>query len=162
MKRVLITGMSGTGKSAVVRELAARGHWAVDLDTPEWSRWVDVDASDTLTPGQGRDWVWREDRVQALLSGDSEGTLFISGCAEKMERLFPLIDTIILLSAPVATIMKPLEARSFDGYGNTDQERQRVGELIATIEPMLRESASHEIDTRRPVQATVDEILKLF
>jgi shikimate kinase len=161
MKRVLITGMSGTGKSAVVRELAARGHWAVDLDTPEWSQWVDVDASDRLTPWQGRDWVWREDRVRALLSGDNEGTLFISGCAENMKRLFPLIDTIILLSAPIATIMKRLEARSSDGYGDTDQERQKVGELIATIEPMLRESASHQIDTRRPVQATVDEILKL-
>jgi shikimate kinase len=161
MKRVLITGMSGTGKSAVVRELAARGHRAVDLDTPEWSQWVDADASDTLTPGQGRDWVWREDRVRALLSGDDEGTLFISGCAENMARLFPLIDTIILLSAPIATIMTRLEARSFDGYGHTGQDRQKVGELIATIEPMLRESATHEIDTRRPVQATVDEILKL-
>jgi dephospho-CoA kinase len=30
MKRVLITGMSGTGKSAVVEELAARGYRALD------------------------------------------------------------------------------------------------------------------------------------
>ena len=88
--------------------------------------------------------------------------MFISGCAENMRRLFPLIDTIILLSAPIATIMTRLEARSFDGYGNTDEEPQKVGELIATIEPMLRKSASHEIDTSRPVWATVDEILKLF
>lgn len=42
MKRVLITGMSGTGKSAVIRELAARGFRAVDIDTPEWSHWVDA------------------------------------------------------------------------------------------------------------------------
>jgi shikimate kinase len=161
MKRVLITGMSGTGKSAVVRELAARGHRAVDLDTPEWSEWVDVEPSDTLTPGEGKDWVWREDRVRALLSGHSEGTLFISGCAENMKHLSPWIDTVILLSAPIATIMERLEARSTDGYGNTDEERRKVRELIATIEPMLRESASHEIDTRRPVHATVDEILSI-
>jgi dephospho-CoA kinase len=37
MKRVLITGMSGTGKTAVVRELIARRYQAVDLDTPDWS-----------------------------------------------------------------------------------------------------------------------------
>ena len=32
MKQVLITGMSGTGKSTVVRALAARGYRAIDLD----------------------------------------------------------------------------------------------------------------------------------
>jgi shikimate kinase len=160
-KRVLITGMSGTGKSAVVRELATRGFEAVDLDTPEWSKWIDADPSDRLTPREGKDWVWREDRVRALLSGHHDGTLFVSGCAENMQRLSPWIDTVILLSAPIATIMARLEARSTDGYGNTDEERRKVRELIATIEPMLRQSASHEVDTRRPFQATVDAILRI-
>jgi adenylate kinase family enzyme len=63
MKRVLITGMSGTGKSAVVQELIARGYKAHDLDTPKWSEWVNVDAADVLTPRQGKDWLWREGRV---------------------------------------------------------------------------------------------------
>jgi len=161
VKRVLITGMSGTGKSAVVVELAARGHRAVDLDTPEWSEWIDVDPSDTLTPRKGKDWVWQENQVRALLAGHNQGTLFISGCAENMERLFPLIDKIILLSAPVATIMKRLDARSSNGYGITEEDRQKVRELIALIEPLLRKSADHEIDTTRPVHATVDEILRI-
>jgi dephospho-CoA kinase len=30
MKRVLITGMSGTGKSSVIQELSARGYQAHD------------------------------------------------------------------------------------------------------------------------------------
>ena len=71
MKRVLITGMSGTGKSAVVRELAARGYPAVDLDTPEWSEWVDADPADALTPRDGKDWLWREDPVRKLSVGAS-------------------------------------------------------------------------------------------
>lgn len=33
MKRVLLTGMSGTGKSALIRELAALGH-EVATDAP--------------------------------------------------------------------------------------------------------------------------------
>ena len=32
MKRVLLTGMSGTGKSSVIGELAALGHTAIDTD----------------------------------------------------------------------------------------------------------------------------------
>lgn len=162
MKRVLITGMSGTGKSAVVRELIARGYRAYDLDTPEWSHWIAADPSDALTPAEGKDWVWREDRVRALLSEPQDGTLFISGCAENMGRLFPLIGTVILLSAPVATIMERLRARAPDFYGSIAEERQKVDGLISTIEPLLRESADHEIDTRKPVHATVDEILRIM
>jgi shikimate kinase len=161
MKRVLITGMSGTGKSAVIQELVARGHQAHDLDTPEWSRWIDADPSDVLTPTQGKDWVFREDRVRALLSQPKDGTLFISGCAENMGQFFPLIDAVILLSAPIATIMERLRTRSPSSYGSVAEERRRVNDLISTIEPLLRKSADYEIDTRRPVHATVDEILRL-
>lgn len=160
MKRVLITGMSGTGKSSVIQELVARGYQAYDLDTPEWSEWIDTDPSDMLTPTQGQDWVWREDRVRALLSKPGDGMLFISGCAENMEQLFPLIDAIILLSAPVATIMERLATRS-TGYGRVAEERRKVTHLISTIEPLLRKSADYEIDTRRPIHATVDEILRI-
>jgi dephospho-CoA kinase len=161
MKRVLITGMSGTGKSAVIQELVARGYQAHDLDTPEWSEWIDTNPADVLTPAQGKDWVWREDRVRALLSRPHDGTLFISGCAENMGRLLPLIDAVILLSAPVATIMERLRTRSAGRYGSAAAERRRVTVLISTIEPLLRKSADHEIDTSRPIQATVDEILRL-
>jgi adenylate kinase family enzyme len=48
MKRVLITGMSGSGKSSVIQELVARGYQAYDLDAPEWSKWIDTDPSDML------------------------------------------------------------------------------------------------------------------
>ena len=160
MKRVLITGMSGTGKSSVIQELVTRGYRAHDLDTPEWSEWIDTDPSDSLTPARGKDWVWREDRVRALLSQPGDGTLFIGGCAENMGRLFPLIDAIVLLSTPVATIMERLRARSPGSYGSDAEERRRITDLIATIEPLLRKSADYEIDTRRPIHATVDEILR--
>jgi shikimate kinase len=160
--KVLITGMSGTGKTAVIHELQARGFTAIDLDTPEWSHWVDTAPTDDLTPADGKDWVWQEDRVRVLLSAPQDGVLFISGCAENMRRLYPLIDRIVLLSAPVDAIMARLEKRSADGYGHTAEERARIGELIATIEPLLREAAHHEIDTSGPTTKTVARILRLL
>jgi len=161
MKRVLITGMSGTGKSATIGELIARGYAAYDLDTPEWSHWIDGAPNDTLTPGDGKDWVWQLDKVRALLSEPREGMLFISGCAENMGELFPLIDTMILLSAPIDTIMQRVSARMSGGYGGVVEERRKIAELIELIEPLLRESADHEIDSSGPVAATVDRILQV-
>jgi dephospho-CoA kinase len=37
MKRVLITGMSATGKSTAVNAMAEHGFRAVDTDTDEWA-----------------------------------------------------------------------------------------------------------------------------
>ncbi|MBW8726284.1 MAG: AAA family ATPase [Inquilinus limosus] len=160
MKIVLITGMSGTGKTAVIRELAARGHDTRDLDTPDWSEWVDAAPGDTLTPGEGKDWVWREDRLDALLAAPRHRALFLGGTSETMGRFLSRIDVVILLSAPVETLLERLAART-DGYGRTAEERRKVTELVTLIEPLLRQSADHEIDTRRPVADTVDEILRL-
>jgi shikimate kinase len=163
MSRVLITGMSGTGKSTVIAELARLGYRAIDLDTPEWSHWVDADPGDMLTPTDGQDWVWREDRVRELLSQSKGEDLFVSGCAENMGSLFDAIDTVILLSAPMETIMDRLNARSGNDYGKTAEERSKVAELIRTVEPLLRDSADFEIDTQRPIVRTIEEILtKVF
>jgi shikimate kinase len=87
--------------------------------------------------------------------------LFLSGCAENMGQLFPLIDTVILLSAPVETIMERLAARSSGGYGQIAEERRKVAALISSIEPLLRQSADYEVDTRKPIRDTADEILRI-
>lgn len=42
VKRVLFTGMSGTGKSPLIGEFAARGYKAVDVDADTWSEWVEL------------------------------------------------------------------------------------------------------------------------
>jgi hypothetical protein len=81
VQRVLITGMSGTGKSSVVAELTARGYKAVDADEPEFSEIVSA-PEDALTGlGSGTDWVWREDRIRSLLAVEDADALFVSGCS---------------------------------------------------------------------------------
>ena len=105
MKRILLTGMSGTGKSTVIGNLAARGYKAVDADCDEFSQWVEVEGSADaeVTPVDGnRDWVWREDRIQDLLSSEDADVLFVSGCAENMPKFYPQFDLIVLLSAPIS------------------------------------------------------------
>jgi predicted ATPase len=54
---VLLTGMSGTGKSTVLAELARRGHRTVDTDEEEWSEQV------PLPDGGGFEQLWREERI---------------------------------------------------------------------------------------------------
>ena len=54
VKRVLLTGMSGTGKSTVVAELAARGYKAVDADDPALSELVSVPVDEPTGLDRGK------------------------------------------------------------------------------------------------------------
>jgi dephospho-CoA kinase len=164
MKRILITGMSGTGKSTLISELSARGYNAVDLDAPAWSEWAEVDSvaapeSPDSTVEPGRDWVWREDRVRDLLSKEDSNVLFISGCAENMAKFYPQFDDIILLSAPPNLIVERLASRTTNSYGKRPDQVTRVLGLIQTIEPRLRKIATHEIDTSLPLGQTMANVL---
>ena len=163
MKRVLITGMSGTGKSTVTGELAARGYQAIDADCDEFSEWVAV-SGDAVTPGTpveaDRDWVWRTDRMQALLSTEDADLLFVSGCAPNMGQFLPQFDHVILLSAPAAVIVERLATRTNNAYGQRPAEVARVLALIETVEPLLRRAADYEIDTSVPLEEVVAAVLQ--
>lgn len=164
MKRILLTGMSGTGKSTVVGELAARGYKAVDADGDEFSQWRE-DAGSVVaevTPVDGNeDWVWREDRIQELLSTQDTDVLFVSGCAENMPQFFPRFDLIVLLSAPASVIVERLRTRTTNQYGKRPEEVTRVQGLVERVEPLLRRAANYEIDTSAPLEEVVVTLLQL-
>jgi dephospho-CoA kinase len=149
---VLVTGMSGTGKSAALAELARRGHRVVDTDHGAYSE--DVPSSD---PG-GWERLWREDRIEALLDGDDEGVLFISGCVSNQGTFYPRFDAVVLLSAPADVILERVASRETNEFGKSDAERDRILDDLATVEPLLRAGATAEIDTRAPLDEVVDAL----
>jgi dephospho-CoA kinase len=147
---VLVTGMSGTGKSAALVELARRGHRVVDTDSGGYSEEVTSDA-----PG-GREQLWREERIAALLDQhDDHGVLFVSGCVANQGRFYPRFDAVVLLSAPSEVILERVATRSTNGFGKTDVERRRILSDLATVEPLLRAGATAEIDTCAPLDEVV-------
>jgi shikimate kinase len=144
--------MSGTGKSSVISRLAVLGYRAVDFDEPGWSEY-DPDG----------EWIWHEERVQELLSSlrDDE-TLFVSGCAINQGRFYPQFDAVILLSAPAEVIMERLAARTNNPYGKHPDELAAVLHNLATIEPLLRRGADHEITTTLPLDQVTARVVKVL
>jgi shikimate kinase len=149
VKRVLLTGMSGTGKSSVVRELAARGFKAVDTDDG-WS--------EPLPDGRQR---WREDAVQTLLATEDADVLFVAGCEENQAQFHAQFDHIILLSAPLEVLAGRLATRTSNPYGKAPEDLTRIVDDIQTVEPLLRGLADHEVQTTIPLNEVVRTILHL-
>jgi NAD(P)-dependent dehydrogenase (short-subunit alcohol dehydrogenase family) len=155
MARVLVTGMSGTGKSAALLLLAERGHRAVDTDTDEWSRWVSL-------PDGSADWIWREEALTALLtshaSHDADGHLFVSGCKTNQGQFYSLFEHIVLLSAPADVLLSRIAARTSNPYGKRPDERALILRYLAEVEPQLRASATAEIDASAPLPEVVRQL----
>lgn len=139
MRRVLVTGMSGTGKSSVLGELARRGHRTVDTDTDEWCEWT------TDREGQP-DWVWREAPMRALLSSETR-LLFVGGCKSNQGDFYSGFDRVVLLSAPAEVLLARLRTRTNNPYGKTPEQQAEVLEYLETVQPLLRAGADLELDS---------------
>lgn len=159
MKRVLLTGMSGTGKSTLIKELASRGYKAVDADEDGFSEVINVPLDEVTGLDPGQDWVWREDRISELLASDDADVLFLAGCAPNQGTFYHQFDHIILLSAPVNVIVERLATRTTNPYGKRPDEVGRTLELVRTIEPLLRRRAELEIDTSTPLDDVLEQVL---
>jgi RNase adaptor protein for sRNA GlmZ degradation len=154
MAKVLITGMSGTGKSAALRVLGERGHRVVDTDTGQWSHWV-------ISPGGSPDWIWREDAIAALLATHQQDHLFVAGCKTNQGKFYPQFDHIALLSAPADILLARIAARTGNPYGKHPAERAQILQDLAEVEPLLRATATIEIDATAPLTQVVQHLEEL-
>ncbi|MTD16403.1 AAA family ATPase [Nakamurella sp. YIM 132087] len=150
--RVLVTGMSATGKSTVIGLLAARGFAAVDTDLAEW-------CVDAVSASGAAEQLWDEPRIGELLDSASKAPLFVSGCHSNQGRFRHRFDHVVLLSTPTPILLQRLSTRTTNDFGKSAAERERILGHIGDVEPLLRASADLEIDTSRHGPDDVVEIL---
>ena len=159
MARVLITGMSGTGKSSALAELARRGYRVVDTDDPGWREYrADADPSDDVHRGE---WVWVEERIAALLDADDGRSLFVQGTVRNQGRFYDRFDAVVLLSAPADVILDRVARRTTNDYGKAPQERAMILADLAAVEPLLRAGCTHELDAGRPLADVVADLIAI-
>jgi len=150
MQRILITGMSGVGKSTVAARLSDLGYMAVDTDYGGFSV-VDEHGAQR----------WDVDRIRQLLDPEDVDVLFVVGSDEDQGLFYPEFDNIVLLSAPRDVIVDRLEGRTNNPFGKRPEELAKALADLEMFEPMMRRSATHEIDISKPLDRVIDEILDL-
>ncbi|MGW6441571.1 AAA family ATPase [Lentzea sp. NPDC055074] len=135
MSTILVTGMSGTGKSSALAELGRRGYRVVDTDDPGWREYhphaVPVDE---LHRGE---WLWVEERITELLDSDDGRPMFVQGCVRNQSRFYDRFQAVVLLSAPRHVILDRVARRTTNDYGKTAVERAMILADLAEVEPLL-------------------------
>jgi shikimate kinase len=142
---MLVTGMSGVGKSTLLEELARRGHAVVDTDYDGW----------TLAGG-----AWDEPRMAALLAEHSE--IVVSGTVENQGRFYDRFDHVVLLSAPLSVLLDRVGRRANNSYGKTAEDRDEIARYLGAVEPLLRGGATTELDGRRAPRDLADTVERLL
>jgi adenylate kinase family enzyme len=150
MTKILVTGMSGSGKSSALAELGRRGYRVVETDEPDWSEWVD--SPDEISGGE---WLWLEDRMADLLSQVTRRTLFVQGCVRNQVKFYERFDAVVLLSAPAHVILDRIASRKTNDWGKTPAQRELIVHQLETVEPQLRAGCTHELDASRPLAEVV-------
>src|SRR6476646_5765455 len=136
MSRVLVTGMSGTGKSSALAELGRRGYRVVDTGDPGWV----------------------EERSTGLLDSDDVRSLCVEGCVRNQSKFYDRFNAVVLLSAPADVILDRVARRTTNNYGKTPSERAMILDDLDRIEPLLRENCTYELDATRPLADIVADL----
>ncbi|HEY7756086.1 MAG TPA: AAA family ATPase [Actinomycetota bacterium] len=159
MSRILITGMSGTGKSSALAELGRRGFRVVDTDDPGWREYREYpESSDEVHRGE---WLWVEGRIAGLLDSDDGRSLFVQGCVRNQSKFYDRFNAVVLLSAPPDVILDRIARRTTNSYGKAAVERRMILDDLATVEPLLREGCTHELDASRPLDEVVADLIAI-
>ena len=154
-----MTGMSGTGKSSAIAELGRRGYRVVDTDDPGWREYREyVESSDEVRRGE---WLWVEERMTRLLESDDGRSLFVQGCVRNQSKFYDRFSAVVLLSAPADVILDRVSRRTTNSYGKTPVERAMILDDLGRIEPLLRQSCTHELDASRPLDAVVADLIAI-
>ena len=171
MKKIYVTGVSGTGKTTIARELNTRGYLAISIDETEGlCSWIDQktgehhggkEAEMTKEFVDTHNWVCDIDHLNQLLAKSDASIAFVLGMAGNHEDLLHLFDTIILLQCSPETFCKRIETRTDNDFGkDREVQRQIVRRSKTYAEEMLAIGAV-AIDTEKSIDEVVDEIIKI-
>jgi len=159
MSRILVTGISGTGKSSALAELARWGYRVVDTDDPGWREYrKHAEPVDELHVGE---YLWVEERMTALLDSDDGRSLFVGGGAKNQSKFYDRFDAVVLLSAPADVMLDRVARRMTNNYGKTALERGMILADLAEVEPLLRAACTHELDASRPLDEVVADLIAI-
>jgi hypothetical protein len=172
MSLFYVTGLSGSGKSAVLGELQARGYQARGVDEDGYADWIsrvtgtagefphDDPGLDFHAWCRAHDWVLSAERIgelsqQAARSGQP---VFLCGGASGDETVWHLFGKVLALVIDVPTLKRRIAARTNE-FGKAPDELAAILGWQAGYEAACRRRGAVIIDATQPLDVVVAEVL---
>lgn len=173
MPLIYVTGLSGSGKSAVLRELGNRGYQALGVDEHGYGDWVHRRTGETIEfPHAAKDldirqwyehhtWVLSEARIAGLRRTSDEERLlmFLCGVASGDDQVWDYFDKVIALVIDTDTMKQRIASRADNQFGKTEAEMDEILSWHKTYERDYRRRGAEIVDAAKPLDIVVDEVI---
>jgi hypothetical protein len=168
MSAVMITGISGAGKTTIAAVLARRGLASIDADDdPLLARDVDLAGAVVEAPAAPdfawlarHSWAWNPARLDELIRAAAPATLYVCGGAANELELADRFTHIFLLEIDEPTMLERLDAPTrHNEWGRTGDTREHLRGRLSGYQDRLRASGAIPVDASRPLDEVVDAIL---
>ncbi len=168
-KSILITGVTGTGKSAICDELNKLGYKAFSIE--------DIDGlftmvhkktgkpfknydNDNFEKVKQADWICDKKKLQRLMNKNSDGIVFYCGTASNLDDLRPLFDKMFLLKASQKILRERLSTRTSNDFGRTSEVQKWVFSWKTWWENHMKEKGVIVIDASRSLREIAENIIR--
>ena len=168
MKSILITGITGSGKSAVCGELKKRGYKAYDIEVMKGlfnlvdkKTGIIVNGYDNKNLEWVKRYVWvcNRKKLQNLVRKNKD-TVFYCGTAGNLDELLSLFGRIFLLKVSPKILRKRLSTRKSNDYGRTPEVQDWIIEWKDWWESHMIEKGAIVINADRNLEEVTTDILK--
>lgn len=169
MKVILVTGVSGVGKSALSLKLSEKGYTAYDAEEiEELFRMFDKNTGEEMLAWDNDDpevvkrmnWVCDVQKLKAHIANQKSDFIFYCGASSNNTEIIPLFDTVVLLTADEQILRERLSSRTSNNFGKVKEVQDMVIGWKNWFENETVDRGAITIDTNKNVDQVADEVIE--
>jgi adenylate kinase family enzyme len=162
----LITGVAGSGKSTIAKELRKRGYAAYDTEVgfsyfvnKKTGQRVHRPANPTLEWYEKHERVFDEKVLKNLLIKHANEPLFICSITANQKKFYPIFKKIFLLTIDKDTLVGRISSRTDNYFGKHPVEFSRLLARHDQFDEELKNIGAIPVDARLPLEKVTNSIL---
>lgn len=168
MKKIFITGISGTGKTTIANTLNTKGIHSVSIDeVPGLCVWknkatgktVDYEAELNKTFIDAHDWICDTDTLKKLLDVEKE-TVVVLGNAANQNNFLNLFDKTLLLQCKPETFLERIMQRKDNDFGKEKSAQDLILSWYQEFESNLLKKGAIAVNVEGHIDKVIKTIIK--
>ncbi|HLD57821.1 MAG TPA: AAA family ATPase [archaeon] len=168
-KSILVTGVSGAGKSAISKKLNELGYKAYDMDDfPGLFTMINQKTGEPVVGHDNSnlekvaemDWICDKNKLQTIISDESNQLVFYCGSASNIDEILPLFDLVILLKVSPEAMRHRLTTRTENDFGRTSEVQDWIMTWKDWWENDLQQKGAVVVDACGSLDQVVKELIK--